>query len=129
MKKIFLIILFSKISFFSSGKLLYKCNSVVIGSKQLNDINVVFMTGYEVLENLPENKLSIVKAKQYAMILLDNEISVVLLDDFYRGPDYNTNCRLVYTKRCLPDLGNSTLYGKELSSGKNVAIYPSNFDI
>ena len=127
MKKIFFVILLSKISFFCSGKLLYKCNAVIIGSKQLNDINVVFMTGYEILENLPENKLSIVKAKQYAMILLDNEISVVLLDDFYRGPDYSTNCRLVYTKRCLPDLGNSTLTRKELGTGKNVSILPNNF--
>ena len=139
MKKIIIIILFSLFSFNSYGKLFYKCNHVYIGARLHNDINVIFMTGYEVLENLPSNNLSIVKAKKYAMVLLNEEISVVLLDDpdlklpvdqptpKYYNPDYNTNCRLEYTKRCLPDLGNSTLTGQELGTGKKVSIYPNNF--
>ena len=53
------------------------------------------MTGYEVLDNLPDNKLSIVKAKKYAMVLLDSEISVVLLDDPQYSPEYN-----MFTKMC-----------------------------
>ena len=129
MKKLFLFIFCSVLTFQSNAKLLYKCNHVYIGARQHNDMNVIFMTGYEVIENLPENDLSIVKAKKYAMILLADEISVVLLDDpQYFDPDYNTNCRLEYTKRCLPDLGNSTLNGKELGTGKKVSILPNNFE-
>ena len=129
MKKLLLFMFFIPLTFHSNAKLFYKCNHVYIGARQHNDINVIFMTGYEVLENLPENDLSIVKAKKYAMVVLDNEISVVLLDDpEYFDPDYNTNCRLEYTKRCLPDLGNSTLRGKELGTGKTVSISPNNFD-
>ena len=73
-------------------------------------------------ENLPENELSIVESNKYAMVLLDNEISIVLLYG-----NYDSNCRHVFTKSCLPDLGNSTIYGRELSTGMNVAIFPSNF--
>lgn len=122
MKKIFLIVLFTTISFFSTAKLLYRCNGLMMGPKWLNETNVVFMTGFEVLENLPENELSIVESNKYAMVLLDNEISIVLLYG-----NYDSNCRHVFTKSCLPDLGNSTIYGRELSTGMNVAIFPSNF--
>ena len=127
MKKIILFTLLISISFTSHGRLFYKCNHVYIGARQHNDINVIFMTGYEVLDNLPDNKLSIVKAKKYAMVLLDSEISVVLLDDPQYSPEYNTNCRLEFTKMCLPDIGNSTLTGKELGTGKSVSIFPNNF--
>ena len=89
MKKIILFTLLISISFTSHGRLFYKCNHVYIGARQHNDINVIFMTGYEVLDNLPDNKLSIVKAKKYAMVLLDSEISVVLLDDPQYSPEYN----------------------------------------
>ena len=70
MKKLFLFIFCSVLTFHSNAKLLYKCNHVYIGARQHNDMNVIFMTGYEVIENLPENDLSIVKAKKYAMVLL-----------------------------------------------------------
>ena len=58
------------------------------------------------------------------LVLLDNEISIVLLYG-----NYDSNCRHVFTKSCLPDLGNSTIYGRELSTGMNVAIFQVIFDL
>ena len=73
--------------------------------------------------------LAIETSNRFVVASHDLTLAVVLLDDpEYFDPDYNTNCRLEYTKRCLPDLGNSTLRGKELGTGKTVSISPNNFD-
>ena len=77
-----------------NAKLIYNCKSVHFSGKKYKDINVVFMTGYEILENIPENDKSIVKSKKYAVVLISDEKMMIedslnnagesnkLLDDF-----------------------------------------------
>ena len=132
----------------SNAKLIYKCEKVWIGGRQHLDVNVVFMTGYEILENITENKESYVKTNKYAMILLDEEMIIVVLDDpiednsenrnqgsnvemgdiknsnYSFANEYRTNCRLEFTIRCLKDQGNSVVHGEILNKGKRVTIKP-----
>ena len=131
-----------------NAKLIYMCEKVWIGGRQHLNVNVVFMTGYEILENISDNKESYVKTHKYAMILLDEEMVTVVLDDptesnsenrtndsnvemgdiknsnYSFSNEYRTNCRLEFTQRCLKDLGNATIYGEVLGKGKRVAIKP-----
>ena len=150
MYKLIMLLFFT--SFFysqeSNAKLIYKCEKVWIGGRQHLDVNVVFMTGYEILENITENKESYVKTNKYAMILLDEEMIIVVLDDpiednsenrnqgsnvemgdiknsnYSFANEYRTNCRLEFTIRCLKDQGNSVVYGEILNKGKRVTIKP-----
>ena len=106
------------------------------------------MTGYEILENITENKESYVKTNKYAMILLEDETVMVVLDDpiednsenrnqgsnvemgdiknsnYSFANEYRTNCRLEFTIRWLKDQGNSTVSGEVLNKGKRVTIKP-----
>ena len=148
MYKLIMLLFFT--SFFysqeSNAKLIYKCEKVWIGGRQHLDVNVVFMTGYEILENITENKESYVKTNKYAMILLDEEMIIVVLDDpiednsenrnqgsnvemgdiknsnYSFANEYRTNCRLEFTIRCLKDQGNSVVHGEILNKGKRVTI-------
>tara|TARA_B100001758_G_scaffold207216_1_gene188238 strand:- start:1235 stop:1693 length:459 start_codon:yes stop_codon:yes gene_type:complete len=150
MYKLIMLLFFT--SFFysqeSNAKLIYKCEKVWIGGRQHLDVNVVFMTGYEILENITENKESYVKTNKYAMILLDEEMIIVVLDDpiednsenrnqgsnvemgdiknsnYSFANEYRTNCRLEFTIRCLKDQGNSVVHGEILNKGKRVTIKP-----
>ena len=149
MKKTFMLFLIPIFfSFDVKGKLIYKCEKVWIGGRQHLDVNVVFMTGYEILENITENKESYVKTNKYAMILLEDETVMVVLDDpiednsenrnqgsnvemgdiknsnYSFANEYRTNCRLEFTIRCLKDQGNSTVSGEVLNKGKRVTIKP-----
>ena len=146
-----IMVLFFSCFFFSqetNAKLIYKCEKVWIGGRQHLDVNVVFMTGYEILENITENKESYVKTNKYAMILLDEEMIIVVLDDpiednsenrnqgsnvemgdiknsnYSFANEYRTNCRLEFTIRCLKDQGNSLVHGEILNKGKRVTIKP-----
>ena len=146
-----IIVLFFSCFFFpleTNAKLIYKCEKVWIGGRQHHDVNVVFMTGYEILENITENKESYVKTNKYAMILLDEEMVIVVLDDpiednsenrnqgsnvemgdiknsnYSFANEYRTNCRLEFTIRCLKDQGNSLVHGEILNKGKRVTIKP-----
>ena len=93
MYKLIMLLFFT--SFFysqeSNAKLIYKCEKVWIGGRQHLDVNVVFMTGYEILENITENKESYVKTNKYAMILLDEEMIIVVLDDPIEDNSENRN--------------------------------------
>ena len=150
MYKLIMLLFFT--SFFysqeSNAKLIYKCEKFWIGGRQHLDVNVVFMTGYEILENITENKESYVKTNKYAMILLDEEMIIVVLDDpiednsenrnqgsnvemgdiknsnYSFANEYRTNCRLEFTIRCLKDQGNSVVHGEILNKGKRVTIKP-----
>ena len=150
MGKLIMVLFFS--CFFLSqetnAKLIYKCEKVWIGGRQHLDVNVVFMTGYEILENITENKESYVKTNKYAMILLDEEMIIVVLDDpiednsenrnqgsnvemgdiknsnYSFANEYRTNCRLEFTIRCLKDQGNYVVHGEILNKGKRVTIKP-----
>ena len=150
MYKLIMLLFFT--SFFysqeSNAKLIYKCEKVWIGGRQHLGVNVVFMTGYEILENITENKESYVKTNKYAMILLDEEMIIVVLDDpiednsenrnqgsnvemgdiknsnYSFANEYRTNCRLEFTIRCLKDQGNSVVHGEILNKGKRVTIKP-----
>ena len=64
------------------AKLIYNCKSVHFSAEKYKDINVVFMTGYEILENMPDKNKSIVKSKKYAMVLISEEkMMIVELDE------------------------------------------------
>ena len=75
MRVLFIFLFF--LSFDVNAKLIYMCEKVWIGGRQHLNVNVVFMTGYEILENISDNKESYVKTHKYAMILLDEEMVTV----------------------------------------------------
>ena len=65
-----------------NAKLIYNCKSVHFSAEKYIDINVVFMTGYEILENMPDKNKSIVKSKKYAIVLISEEkMMIVELDE------------------------------------------------
>ena len=69
MKRISILILFlftNLIVYHANAKLVYNCKSVHLLGKKYKDVNVVFMTGYELLENMKDNEKGIVKVKKYA---------------------------------------------------------------
>ena len=149
MKRISILILFlftNLIVHYANAKLVYNCKSVHLLGKKYKDVNVVFMTGYELLENMKDNEQAIVKVKKYAIVLVeDSDMIIVELDEpkeennnvqsmgdiasqadsFYA--EYKTNCRLEFTKSCLKDLGNTILYGRELENQYIVTISPNLF--
>ncbi len=65
-----------------NAKLVYNCKSVHFDNKKYKDINVVFMTGFEILKNVPYEQKLVSKAKKYAVVILSEEkMMIVELDE------------------------------------------------
>jgi len=154
-KSTFFYIIISQLMTYSlEAKLIYNCKSVHFDNKKYKDINVVFMTGFEILKNVPYEQKLVTKGKKYAVVILaDEKMMIVELDEpkiknkssidenkieelksqennldgdafFY---EYKTNCRLEFTKSCLKDAGNSILYGINLENKQIVKISPNQY--
>ena len=70
------------ITYSLSAKLVYNCKSVHFDNKKYKDINVVFMTGFEILKNVPYEQKLVSKIKKYAVVILSEEnMMIVELDE------------------------------------------------
>ena len=141
-----IMVLFFSCFFFSqetNAKLIYKCEKVWIGGRQHLDVNVVFMTGYEILENITENKESYVKTNKYAMILLDEEMIIVVLDDpiednsenrnqgsnVEMGDIKNSNYSFANEYRASPSIGSKKPFILFMSTGRLSVIILKSFTL
>ncbi len=76
------IIIFQLVTQSLCAKLVYNCKSVHFDNKKYKDINVVFMTGFEILKNVPYEQKLVSKAKKYAVVILSEEkMMIVELDE------------------------------------------------
>ena len=65
-----------------NAKLVYNCKSVHFDNKKYKDINVVFMTGFEILKNVPYEEKLVTKGRKYAIVILsDEKMIIVELDE------------------------------------------------
>ena len=64
------IIFLQLITYSLSAKLVYNCKSVHFDNKKYKDINVVFMTGFEILKNVPYEQKLVTKGKKYAVVII-----------------------------------------------------------
>ena len=82
-RSILLYIIFLQLITYSlSAKLVYNCKSVHFDNRKYKDINVVFMTGFEILKNVPYEQKLVSKVKKYAVVILSEEnMMIVELDD------------------------------------------------
>ena len=72
------IVFFQLMTNILSAKLVYNCKSVHFDKKKYKDINVVFMTGFEILENIPYEQKLVSKEKKYAVVILSEEKMMIV---------------------------------------------------
>lgn len=75
-------IILQLITYSLNAKLVYNCKSVHFDNKKYKDINVVFMTGFEILKDVPYEQKLVTKGKKYAVVILaDEKMMIVELDE------------------------------------------------
>ena len=72
------IIFLQLITYSLSAKLVYNCKSVHFDNRKYKDINVVFMTGFEILKNGPYEQKLVSKIKKYAVVILSEENMMIV---------------------------------------------------
>jgi len=128
---IFLFLIFNLYSFYLDAQLIKTCKRVDIKGGPYFDVQVAFMTGYELIENLNIKDAEKVyfEGSKYALIILKEDITIVEIvvpqNDYFLKDLFNTICKFKFTKECLPDLGNSTIIGRTFDAGANVLIHPT----